>query len=125
MNRRPLPIALLVLAACSKPPRETMSYSYIDTTHGDVTIETEGIRIEVSGSVRYASYSVSSGAESASETTLEGHPFGLRDGVFFIGDSEYGPAPAGAVVRVNDEGVLVDGEKRGVVPEAAPEEPGE
>ena len=127
MNRLSPPIALLVLAAaCSKEAApESTSYSFVDST-GGVTIETAGIRIEVAGSVRYRYQflSTSPGA-SNSEATLNGHPFGLRNGIVFIGEKEYGAAPAGAAVRVNDEGVFVDGERRGQVPEAAPEEPGE
>jgi len=44
--------------------------------------------------------------------------FGMRDGVFFIGEHEYGPVPARAVIRVALDGVTIDGKERGPLPEA-------
>ena len=122
MNQRLLALAALLLAACSKhgTPAQA-SFSYIDVP-GGVRIETAGVRIEVADSVRYVYRSVSSSpGESSSSATLNGHPFGLRDGVFYIGEQDYGSARASALVRVSDEGVFVDGERRGSVP--APVEP--
>jgi len=116
----PSPALLLAgLAACGgadqAPPAD--SYTLIDAPGGGVTIGMEGVEIETDGDVAYRfEQQISGGAATTSGPTLNGHPFGLRKGVFFIGEREYGPAPSGAHVRVASDGVFVDGERRGDAP---------
>jgi hypothetical protein len=117
---RPFLLAGLLCAACSKAAAPaSSSFTHIDVP-GGTTIEQGGVRIEVADSVRYEYTALSTTpGTTASEATLNGHAFGLREGVFFIGADEFGPVPKGAVVRVSDAGVFVDGERRGAAPAAA------
>jgi hypothetical protein len=116
----PAPALLLAaLAACGgadQAPPPADSYTLIDAPGGGVTIRMEGVEIETAGSAYRFEQQISGGAATTSGPTLNGHPFGLRTGVFFIGEREYGPAPAGARVRVGSDGVFVDGERRGDAP---------
>jgi hypothetical protein len=117
---RPLLLAALLCSACSKAAAPAnSSFTHIDVP-GGTTIEQGGVRIEVADSVRYEYTSISTKpGTTASEATINGHAFGLREGAFFIGAHEFGPAPKGTVVRVSDAGVFVDGERRGATPAAA------
>lgn len=84
---------------------------------GELTIN--GVRIEFDATVHYVYRSTSSNpGSSQTTTTVNGHEFGLRGGVFFIGDREYGTVESGARVQVTKDGVTVDGEARGPLPEA-------
>ncbi len=116
-----IPLVLLALAtSCSHESRESFAYTFVDGADG-TTIETGGVRIEVDRSVRFLSVSHSSSSgELSSESTLDGHRFGVREGVFFLGEREYGAAREGSVVRVSATGVSVDGEERGPLPPPAP-----
>ena len=108
--------SLLLGAACSvEASRE--SFGFVHVEGGGVRIDTAGIRIEVDGSaVFHSSLHSSSHGESSSSTTLDGHPFGVRDGTFFVGESSFGAVRTGSVVRVEDRAVTVDGEPRGMLP---------
>ena len=78
----------------------------------------DGVTIQVTD-VRYSvRQAFLNGVPSPCTETIEGHPFGMRDGVFYIGDVEYGGVSNGATVKVSAEGVFVGEEKRGVVPAA-------
>ncbi len=119
MSRHLAPITLLALgAACShesSKSNETFGFTHVEGVN--VTLETMGVRIEVDGSVQYRSLTSSSASgASTSASTFDGHPFGIRDGVFFIGEREYGAVREGSVVQVSERGVSVDGEERGPLP---------
>ncbi len=107
----------LAFVSCSHEEPLQVHAAHVDSS-GGVTIETAGVRIEVEPAVRYLSTALTTSEGSASSATLDGHAFGLRDGDFFIGPSLFGPAPAGALVRVTREGVFVDAERRGDLPAA-------
>ena len=120
MTRRLAPL-LACLAACGGPEQAppASSYTHIEAPGGGVTIRIGDVEIATSGSVAYFfEQTIADGSATTSGPTLNGHAFGLRQGVFFIGEREYGPAPAGARVRVAPEGVFVDGERRGDTPTA-------
>ena len=98
----------------------TASISVVDSS-GSVAITLDQTRIEVEPEVKYVLNAISTepgGMTSAG--TLDGHPFGLRAGEFFIGPKDYGQPPAGAVVHVQKEGVHFGLERRGDLPEALP-----
>lgn len=95
----------------------TSSAVTVDSSGGVVTIHQNGPVVECDGSVRYRLETVSTAGEpTTTNGTLNGYPFGARDGVFFIGEKEFGPAPDGSTVRVTAQGVFVDGERRGDTP---------
>jgi hypothetical protein len=97
---------------------ETTSSSVtVDASGGVLTIHQDGPVIECDGSVSFRSETVSvTGEPTVIHTTMNGHAYGVRDGVFFMGEEEFGPAPAGSTVRVTAQGVFVDGERRGDTP---------
>jgi len=120
MNVRALVPALVLLTACSREARTTLTTQVTVGGAGSVLVS-NGVTIEVADSVACELHSVTTNEGSSRYESLAGHPFGLRAGVFYIGDVEYGPVPSGAVVRVSAEGVFVGAEKRGVVPAAKDE----
>jgi hypothetical protein len=109
-------VALALLAGgCTREETASFSYTYVDPA-GGVKIESAGVSIAIEGSLRYLSTALTSTQGSSSSQTLEGHPFGLRGGVFFIGPAEYGKASRGSKVTVSPQGVTIDGEARGALP---------
>ena len=110
--------ALLPVCACRKQQAVEAYGAEVDG-QGRATITVQGLRVEVESPVRFVSSSASSTpGESKLTSTIEGHPFGLENGVFFIGPKRYGPAKEGALVRVTTAGVSIDGEHRGALPPA-------
>ena len=88
-----------------------------------VAITLDQTRIEVAPEVEYVLTAISTvPGETTSAGTLDGHPFGLRAGEFFIGPKDYGKPPAGAVVHVRQEGVHFGLEPRGELPAPIPSE---
>jgi len=109
---------LALLAACSPPESKVTSAAttFIDSDGGG-NVVVDGVRIEMDGSVHFSYRCVSSTPGKAETSmTINGNPFGVRKGVFFVGDREYGAVAEGALVRVTSDGVTVDGEKRGPLP---------
>ena len=117
MNVRALVPALVLLSACSRTAQPTLTTQVTVGGAGSVLVS-NGVTIEVADSVHYELHSVTTNQGSSRYESLDGHPSGLRDGVFTIGDVEYGAVPNGAIVKVSAEGVFVGEEKRGVVPAA-------
>jgi len=116
MDARALAPLFLLAAACSHAEHHSASsQTTVGGAAGSVLV-TEGVKIEITDSVRYELNSVSTNAGSSRTETIDGHPFGVRDGVFYIGDVTYGAVASGEVVKVSAEGVFVGAEKRGVVP---------
>ena len=118
MPLRRLALASFALAAAcsSKQAQESFSYVSVDPVNGGVDIETAGVRIELDGSLHFVSQSHTTQHGSSATNTLNGHPFGVREGVFFIGPSSYGAVREGSLVRVDERAVTVDGEERGPFP---------
>ena len=114
---------VLCCAACSQEPSPvSTSISVVDAS-GSVAITLDQTRIEVAPEVEYVLTAISTvPGETTSAGTLDGHPFGLRAGEFFIGPKDYGKPPAGAVVHVRQEGVHFGLEPRGELPAPIPSE---
>ena len=122
MNARLLTTIAVLLTACSPETTHTLS-TQVTVGGGDgSTFVTNGMKIEVADSLHYELRSVTTSGASSRYESLAGHPFGMREGVFYIGDVEYGAVPNGATVKVSAEGVFVGDEKRGMVPEATVEQ---
>jgi hypothetical protein len=119
--RRSFPILLALCAACSQEPTPvSASVSVIDSDQ-KVTLTLEQTRIEVAPEVRYVLSAISTEpGVMTSAGTLDGHPFGLRRGEFFIGPESYGQPPAGTTVYVRHEGVFFGEEQRGELPAPLP-----
>lgn len=119
-----LSVALVVIAmACGSQLQPAAPTTVTTTTvtnvaaNGAVQIVGPSWTIEVDADVRYESVSKSGFGDPAVLTTkLNGVPFEIRDGRFFLGTADLGPVPAGVKVRVTAEGVFVDGERRGATP---------
>jgi hypothetical protein len=109
------PCALLLPALASscapQPESQAFNYTVFETS---TTIKSGAVTIEIQQNVPYVSTRFSGGGEERSEDKLNGHPFGLRGDVFYIGDREYGPARSR--VDVSAKGVVIDGEERGELP---------
>ncbi len=126
-----LTLLLGLVSACGREPAPASGTPVLDETAfidatGGVTIDRDGIRIEIAGArYRLRPSSAVAGGSRARET-IEGFPFGVRDGVFFVGNREYGPAPGGSIIRVTATRVTVDDEDRGPLPlpAEAPDEDG-
>jgi hypothetical protein len=120
-----LPLAVsLPLAACRRdvadPAPTTSTSTFVDGPAGGIDLTVDGVRIEADPSVRFVYRSTSqTGRPTERVQTLDGHAFGVEDGVFHLGGRAYGPAPPGSTVRVSADGVLVDGEHRGALPPPA------
>jgi len=100
------------------------STTFVDSSGGG-SVRIDGVRIEAEGSVHFLYRSTSTTPGTTTTTmTIEGHPYGVRDGVFFLGDREYGPVGKTSVVRVSHDGVTIDGEPRGELPPPEPTEEG-
>jgi len=115
--------ALLPSAACSDRSSSGSSASgvtYIDSEGGG-ELAIDGVHFEIDASVHYRyQFTSTDPGTSQRSATVNGHEFGLRDGRVFVGSKDYGPAPSGAHVRIAADGVTVDGEPRGALPEAGP-----
>jgi len=95
---------------------ETSSFTNIDS-QGGVDITINQFSVEIDSSVHFEFYhETNSDGMSSTTMTLDGHPYGVRNGVFFIGDRDYGPLKEESVVKVSAKGVLIDGEMRGPLP---------
>jgi hypothetical protein len=116
------PIWLALCAACSQEPTPvSTSVSVIDSDQ-QVTITLDQTRLEIAPDVRYVLSQISSEpGVVTSAGTLDGHPFGVRRGEFFIGPESYGQPPAGTTVYVRKEGVFFGEERRGDLPAARSE----
>jgi len=121
LTRRPLrapALGLLALGALVGCHEHTVqrsasaSFTHVDSEGGG-RITIDGVGIHFDGSLRYRYH-----RETGSPTTMtiEGLPFGIDDGVFFIGDREYGVVQGGSKVHVTPAGVEIDGEPRGPLP---------
>ena len=113
-------VCLLVVVACGSGGDSApgpSSLTYVDSPGGELVLS--GVRIEIDSSVHYVYHSRSS-SEAGTELTMtvDGHDFGLRDGVFFIGDVEYGAVTEGDTVVVAAEGIQINGERHGDMPAA-------
>lgn len=116
-------LVLALLAGCGGAP-ESAGGTTVVTTDVDgaslATVTLDGVEISIEPPVRYRYRSVRSTPPAATDeepaATINGHPFGVRDGVFHIGDAAFGVVAAGDRVRVSGEGVLVGGARRGDVP---------
>lgn len=113
-----------IAAACDSQPQSapvSTSTTTTTTTHVDangvVKIVESSYTIEIDAAVRYQSISKTDfGAGSGLTQTINGAPFEVREGRFLLGQTDLGPVPAGAKVRVTADGVFVDGERRGATP---------
>jgi hypothetical protein len=116
LSRLALVASFLLAASCSVETSQE-SFGYLHVEGGGVTIETAGVRIEVDGSAVFeqSSHSRTDGPSSSS-MTLDGHPFGVREGTFFVGESTFGAVRQSSIVRVKDRAVTVDDETRGTLP---------
>jgi hypothetical protein len=115
--RAPISIAaclLTLVAACGGTTTVTFSETVEDD--GQAEIEVEGLVIEVEPPILYRSTLTMTGGETERTSTIAGKSYGLRDGTFFIGDAIYGPADQGDRVDVSEDGVFVNGERRGDAP---------
>lgn len=116
-----------VTAACDsrQPPAapttitSTTTVTNVDA-NGLVHVVGSSWTLEIDASVRYESVSKSGlGDQSGVTTTINGVPFEIRDGRFFLGQVDLGAVPPGAKARVAADGVFVDGERRGDTPKRA------
>lgn len=107
-------------ASCKPHGESSISFSHtaVDSEGGgEVTFN--GVHIEFDDTVHYLYRSTSSNLGVSQITkTVNGNEFGLRASTFFIGEREYGTVAPGAHVRVTKDGVTVDGEARGPLPES-------
>ena len=119
MKLRSLLVVWLALSSgCTRAaPRQDATTIVVNGSSGS-TLVTSGVRIEIADSVAYALHSITSNGPESRHESLNGHPFGIRAGLFYIGDVEYGSVHAGSVVKVSGAGIVIDGEPRGPVPAA-------
>ncbi|MSR62446.1 MAG: hypothetical protein EXS08_08375 [Planctomycetes bacterium] len=118
MNVRAFVPFLVLLSACSHGAHTTHSTQTTVAGDNGTALVIDGVTIQFTD-VRYSMrQTLLNGVPSPRIETIEGRPFGVRDGVFFIGDVEYGAVSSGTTVKVSAEGVFVGDEKRGVVPAA-------
>lgn len=104
------------LAACGERSASVQTYTSVESP-GHARVEIGSVVIEFDGTVSYRHHSVTGTSEDSTSTTVEGHAFGLRDGVFYIGPKEYGAVPENARIQVGASGVTVNGEPRGTLPD--------
>jgi hypothetical protein len=98
----------------------TEAWVSVDAPGGGVAFHQMGVTVEADTSVRLVvRLRTHDGVETPNVRTMNGHPFGVRDGVFFLGEHDFGPTPSGSTVRVTAGGVFVDGERRGDLPAPA------
>lgn len=113
-----LAFVALLLSACRQKTTvsPSVAMTHVDSAGGvDIVIDGVAIHFDAPLSFVHHSESSSTGASSAKQT-IEGHLFGVRDGVFFIGPTEYGRVRSDSRVNVTRAGIEVDGAQRGVMP---------
>ncbi len=76
-----------------------------------------GITVHIGEGVQYMWKDVSSaGGGHESQATLNGLPFSVEGTTVHIGTQSYGPFAQGAAVKIQREGVFVDGKSHGALP---------
>ena len=138
-----LTLVSLVLAACGqnypKIPGETRVCLYGTDSPDPAQIEVEGIYMEVLPPVkdRLSALAINGSEDGSMRINLRlnmdlvseeeptvpgswlwlgGHELYVRDGSLWIGDSVFGSVAKGDEVRIDAEGVHINGEHRGVLP---------
>jgi hypothetical protein len=119
-----LAIGLATLAACgddgASESETTTTWTTVQSPGEGVTFAIGEVTIAPDASVRLLlRLRTVNGVETENVRTLNGHPFGVLDGTFYLGEHEFGPTPSGSKVRVTAGGVFVDGERRGDMPAPA------
>lgn len=112
----PLLLAAVLLAGCDVRVEHTSTFGESVDDEGLASLELEGIVIEVEPPVVYRSKLTIENGQTERTSSIAGKQYGIRDGVFFIGDTTYGPAGKGDRIVVSEDGVFVNGERRGDAP---------
>ena len=112
----PLLLAAALLASCDVRVEHTTTLGASVSDEGFASIDLDGIVVEVDPPVVYRSTLTIEDGRTESTSSIAGKDSGVRDGAFFIGDATYGPAGKGDRVVVSEDGVFVNGERRGDAP---------
>ncbi len=126
LPRLPTPprlLAILVfLLACGekRPQPRTVYRTTIINVRGGVTIDRDGVRIEIDGARFDEFQEFDLGGHNEERMMVEGHPLLLEGGRLRLGETDYGEVGVGDVVRMTAEGVIVNGTLRGPFPASRP-----
>jgi hypothetical protein len=125
-------LVALAATACSRGSGTTVHHTYSalirsDTPTSSITID--GVHLDIDNRVSIEtslgeSLGQMDGVPSASQITdlsfphfaIAGARVALRDGRLFLGANDYGRVAAGDEVRIDQDGVAVNGEARGPLP---------
>ena len=90
--------------------------SSVSISNDPMALESRGVKVQIEG-VTYSSTSVTTNTSTTQSATVGGHEFHFDGATLRIGDREYGSLIEGDDVRITPDGVTVNGESRGSLPE--------